>query len=520
MKDELRQKPVLAMYDVRGIQGYIFSTNRIKDIIGASELVENIIIDGLRVICRNNDWENEYYLIDWENDRHDAFLVNENVQMQILFIGGGNAYVLFRHGEICELVNRALAKYVLENTYSLNLAVAVVEKTENYSADYEAINLKMREVKSVMPQTKPMGAFPFMAVDSYTGYPLSVYDNSAKEYISTEARLKRKHLSRPEEAVKILDNMVTQKGDSSILAVVHMDGNSMGGRIKSIMEGKTTYSEAICAMRRISCNLKDEFAKCYQEMCLKIDCISDRVKADAKGKLYRKIIVAGDDITFICNAKVALYAVKEFMKLVSNKVMYVEEGLSESENRKKYALSACAGIAFFKSHFPFSDAYEVAEACCGNAKRVAKLAGYRADGKEDGMTGCYVDYQMCSHIKASELSAYREKNYLMPDGKLMVYRPYYVSAPVFDEVFDLNERNRERDMELILWKNLKTFIEADASRSKYKGLRNSFAFGLDEAEKEKVFLESRLVPLPGTHISTWYDALEIADICELGGEEA
>ena len=51
MKDELRQKPVLAMYDVRGIQGYIFSTNRIKDIIGASELVENIIIDGLQVIA-------------------------------------------------------------------------------------------------------------------------------------------------------------------------------------------------------------------------------------------------------------------------------------------------------------------------------------------------------------------------------------------------------------------------------------------------------------------------------------
>lgn len=48
--------------------------------------------------------------------------------MQVLFIGGGNAYVLFRNGAECEKVNRFLAKYIMEQTYSLNLAVAVVEK--------------------------------------------------------------------------------------------------------------------------------------------------------------------------------------------------------------------------------------------------------------------------------------------------------------------------------------------------------------------------------------------------------
>ena len=47
MKDELKMSPVLAMYDVRGIQRYIFSTNRVRDIIGASNLVENILQNGL-----------------------------------------------------------------------------------------------------------------------------------------------------------------------------------------------------------------------------------------------------------------------------------------------------------------------------------------------------------------------------------------------------------------------------------------------------------------------------------------
>ena len=33
---------VLVMYDVRGIQNYIFRTTKLKDAIGASVLVENI----------------------------------------------------------------------------------------------------------------------------------------------------------------------------------------------------------------------------------------------------------------------------------------------------------------------------------------------------------------------------------------------------------------------------------------------------------------------------------------------
>ena len=35
----------LYMYDVRGIQDYIFRTNKVKEIIGASIIVEKVIID-------------------------------------------------------------------------------------------------------------------------------------------------------------------------------------------------------------------------------------------------------------------------------------------------------------------------------------------------------------------------------------------------------------------------------------------------------------------------------------------
>ena len=38
---------VLAMYDVRGIQNYIYRTDKVQDAIGASYIVENIILEAL-----------------------------------------------------------------------------------------------------------------------------------------------------------------------------------------------------------------------------------------------------------------------------------------------------------------------------------------------------------------------------------------------------------------------------------------------------------------------------------------
>ena len=255
MKKELKQKEVLAMYDVRGIQDYIFRSNDLQEIIGASNLVEDIIITGLQqVIISNKEWDKREFLTDWENDKGTEFLENIDIKMQVLFIGGGNAYVLFRNGDLCSQMNKKMAKYVLDETYSLNLAVAVVMKT-----DYEKINIEMRRIKARMSETKPAGSLPFMATDSITGFPLSVYKGRKMmkyedgiEYLCTESWLKRKHFPKEENAEKILDNMVTGKGDNSTLALIHIDGNNMGKRLKEIMEDKEDYSQAVVTMRNIS----------------------------------------------------------------------------------------------------------------------------------------------------------------------------------------------------------------------------------------------------------------------------
>lgn len=513
MRKDLKAKEVLAMYDVRGIQKYIFRTNKIKEIIGASLIVENIILEGFQSVIEELGLEKTKYLINWEEDDPKAYLTNSEIQMQVMFIGGGNAYVLYRKGEVCETFNRKIAKYMLEHTYSLQLAVSVVEKTDSYSHDYEEINVKLREIKATMPSAKPIGAFPFMAVDTVTGFPIVAKSPYQDRYVCKESLLKLEKCKENKTVDEsLLENMISRKGENSFLAIVHIDGNNMGKRIKKIMENKGDYGDAIETMRTISKNLKNSFGEAYDVMENYIDRRSMEINAHAKGKLYRKLIFGGDDITFICNAMIALDAVKVFLKHITEHVMYMDGSKTAGENLCTYGLSACAGIAFINSHFPFGDAYKVAEKCCSSAKKRAKEAEHRAGGVTDGNIGCYLDFQICSHVKTTDLEAHREKNYAYPNGEgSMIYRPYYVSSEANSRTNDLNKRNEKYDFEKIFINNIKYFQGTDISRNKMKDLRNSFSFGMGEVEKEITFLKSRGIQLQG-NAETWYDALEMVDL--------
>lgn len=500
MKPELQDQEVLAMYDVRGIQSYIFKSNAAKEIVGASALVEKIITEGLQAYIRTlGPQEREGYMTDWKNDAPEAFLKDPTIEMQIMFIGGGNAYVLFRKGSVCSKVNRFLAKYILEKTYSLNLAVAVVARTDSYKHDYEAINEEMRNIKACMPLNMPVGAMPFMEADSITGYPVVSHEKEGN--FSTEAKLKRGAFPEQEDE-KIFDNMVTEKGDSSTLAVFHIDGNSMGNSIRMKMEEKENYEDAVRTMRELSLNISGTFRQTVDKMRAYMDSLSPKVKNTDK-KLYREIIVAGDDITFVCNAKLALPAVEYFLKHIGDSGEF----------------SACGGIAFFNSHFPFSDAYQVAEACCDSAKKRAKrkenkvtVISERKSGTETkketvSRIGNFLDYQICTNISAARLDSYRDRHY-QNDGKLCIARPYYVPGPNDQE---MNEKNDRYNIgQLHMWQ--KYFKEMP--RSKAKGLRNVIPMGENEIKKEISFLKSRGYSEFGDSVEQygiWYDALEIMD---------
>lgn len=384
-----------------------------------------------------------------------------------------------------------------------------------------------------------------MASDFVTGYPLTYYDEQSRDYICTESKLKReaynrnrvkdipREQTRVEEGETIFDNMVTMKGQESLLAIVHIDGNSMGKRIGALMKNRTDYQDAIQAMRQVSANIKHAFNQAFDAMGKKIDECTEKIKPDFKGKLYRRIITAGDDITFICNAKVAISAVECFMKEISDYRKYQiwkDPEKSGVMDVKEYAFSACAGIAFFHSHFPFRDAYQVAEECCGEAKKIAKIAKNRNNGEEDGLIGAFLDYEFCTNVNAADLTGYREKNYRTADGNgFLIRRPYYIDTELGNKgieagkvTSDLNERNSGYSINR-LKKTMDVFCEKkdkEIPRSMLMDLRNLYYQGEEAVNQYMTFLQSRSYSLEETGfqkgfcdgVGSWYDALELMDL--------
>ena len=522
---ECSSKNVMAMYDVRGIQKYIFRTTEVTDAIGASSIIENIIQDALRDavkrigpgIASEISWFDKDGVLPYEHLKYDV---------QVLFIGGGNAYVMYRDMELCRKINKLMSKYVLEHTYSLRLAIAVTEVGDNYSADYQKLHNKMIKVKERMSNARPLGALPIMQTEPKTGYPGVGKDSNGK-LVSTETSLKKgtsQYKQNKEDQIdkeeRRFDNLVTEKGKDSRLAVVHIDGNSMGMRIRQLIEKIKDYEEAVTVMRNISYQINHSFKKTFEEMKSYFE--SKVTRDGKKSYVIRKILVAGDDITYVCNAKIAFATVEYYCRKIATLTMNGKDG---EEDIRKYGFSVCAGIAFIGSHFPFWIGYNVAEELCESAKdrakapdNIEKVTMDEENNSTMDRVGNFVDFHICKNIQAQNLGEMRGAEYVTRSGENLLIRPYYISVP--GEGSKLGE-NAEKYFSFNTFKrNIRYFNEEKLPRSFAKEIRNTYALGRENVQQLSTFLQSRGHKMPddtqemyfeGTETAKWYDALELMD---------
>ncbi len=488
---------VIAMYDVRGIQKYIYRTQKAKDAMGASRLVEDIIKKALGKASEGYAAE-----LKWEGQPYEE----KDIAVQVLFIGGGNAYVLFESAKTCRKINQCMSRYVLEQTYSLHLAAAYVPKTDNYSEDYKRLHQEMNRVKANMKSAKPIGALPVMQTEVKTGYPLAELFEGQK--VSTETckkdKYKRKVITEEEEG--IFDNLIYEKGVDSNLAVVHIDGNNMAMRIKSLIRDKESYTDAVNEMRKISFNIKSAYSDTFEQMKKQFESQQDTKKT------VRKIVVAGDDITYVCSARIALDTVEYFAKKIAGCTM---NGERTEDAHTAYGFSICAGIAYMKSHFPFAIAYDVAEACCDSAKERAKSE----ENKDGDRIGNYLDFQICNSVQCRNLEEMRRKDYVTPTGETLLIRPYYIPTD-YDGKLAKSEDVKYHYGNFK--KNVKYFLdEKKLPRSYAKQIRNTYPLGSHEMKMLEGFLKFRDRKMPDATMdmfgedrtALWYDALEMMDYC-------
>ena len=362
-------KMVLAQYTIRSKQEYIFRTNRMVEIAGASENISqswNILFNQADEIGKKLRRVSENIPFCMEEVKR---LFDERKLNGIeLFCGGGNDTVLYDSIETYLEVNKAFSRFLLENYPGMIPMAVACEYSGDYDKDYANLMKQSDIEKNKMISGQSDFILPFSMMDRTTFQPYSDIINIAGSSVrvTDEAKAKRKtglKIREQDETVKLLYDLITKKGEESLLAVVHADGNNMGSKISEMLTDKKDYDSCVNVMREFTADTAKAFGKsgldamqkCQQQ--LKEDY---KDKYDEKAFFFRKIIADGDDMTFVCNARFVMDYVRAYLEAVQN---YNNKG------EKEWRYSSCAGICIFHSHYPFARAYSLAEQACESAKK-------------------------------------------------------------------------------------------------------------------------------------------------------
>ncbi|MGN0605987.1 MAG: hypothetical protein ACI4JM_05650 [Oscillospiraceae bacterium] len=408
---------ITALYDCRSKQEYIYRTSKVREIAGASALLSHVYemfiekCRGNSIIIEDN-WkkknsQNIYEPVEFSKS---AFAESAN-DGTVIYEGGGNLYILYKNRDVYLKANRIFSKMLLDETYTISIIASGVETSDNFNDDRKALYEQNKYQKNSGTFSIPCNVLPFTQVDRNTWLPV-VKKEKGKDY-SRESKLKKdaydKYCKKHDEnQAENLDSLVWKKGEESLLAVIYIDGNAMGNKIKSLTDGINDYDSCVNKLREFSLSTNEIYVnqpvsaieKMLGEKRAKMT--AEERNKNANLHKYRKIIGGGDEITIICNARDAKDIILAYFDTLEKSRPLVNGEVNAS----------CAGIAVFHSHAPFSEIYKIAEACCEMGKEKT-----RANNSKDN----YVDFHYCHSGIVNDLETIRKQQEIN-----LTKRPYKV----------------------------------------------------------------------------------------------
>lgn len=470
-------KVAALLMDTRSIQKYIFSGTTLRTNIGASYIVEQLFQNDLVNTILKGDIGKELGLIlpdeeTWEspkgNDEIEKGFANKTYNTYVAYIGGGNALVLFDKtlavatDDPRKAVVRAFTKHILVEypglktnaalgTLSLDDTVITVkeETTTVFQNDlkelYTVLKKHQNEIHPIV--NVPMTGFTLLC--SITGESangeLEAYDlkkSSVGRYVSHEVVAKNKMAEQSTKHLhsvygeyvsgytfpKKFEDLGQVTGDD-YFAIVHIDGNNMGERFqkcKSLAERsalskqvKSITERAFAVMLQVASKISEEqYLEENIKVCRKNE-DNDEANDEAKAKdtVYylpiRPIIIGGDDVTFVCHARMATILSHVFMNALER---ISREEMAHLNTLGDSAMYSCGGIAILNTSYPFFRGYELAEQLCANAKK---------ESRENGSS--WIDFAILHGEQSPRLEQIREQEYTSELGGHLHFGPYIIS---------------------------------------------------------------------------------------------
>lgn len=309
-----------------GLQDFIFRTNVLQEIIGASEIIKSI--DDLGKNLQDFFGKNDISL---------------NKNPEIILASAGNLRAIFDDEVDLQKVVLHLPKLIAQHSYGLGIAQAVVKYDGDYASATTSLESKLKIARNKLDfpldfshcilKHNPKTAFPqspntqsddkYRKIDKSTLQKLQAFDNK----------------SNPNS----INELSKLKNVKNKIALIYADGNALGNIVRTLSKDEMkSFSTALDNAT------KESFAKS-----------STQIK-DKYGEIkIREVICGGDDLVVVCNADIALDFAKAFLEHFEN----LTQNIYKNQN-----LTACAAIAFFNHKYPIHYALKLAKDLCKEAK--------------------------------------------------------------------------------------------------------------------------------------------------------
>lgn len=331
---------------VQGIQQFVFRINKLKSIVGASELVARI--------CTREFTD----LLGYTDDR---VWIEEH---RVVSAAGNIKYILGEKD--CRKAVREFPKRIMTIAPGITISQAVVryDETTEFSSLVDELETSLKAQRNRPASPLFVGQLGFRR-DAQTGEPLlngAAPSESVKEYASIIPELCKKSFGFDVSSRQIAFDVSKMTSKNDWIAIVHVDGNSMGQVVRKIGSDRHQFTNFSKALDRVT------------------ECSANDAYNSVKGNFtdvgiipIRPVVLGGDDMTVIIRAELAVEYTEAYMRAFERRSKSdLGQYLVGVFDGGEMHLTSCAGIAFVKSSYPFHYGYNLAEQLCSEAKKVSR----------------------------------------------------------------------------------------------------------------------------------------------------
>jgi hypothetical protein len=460
----------LTLIETSGNQSYIFATNKLKENFGASELTYRAgtrwVLEAVREAGGPDLWDENparlrRKLLDPALNR-PIDEKSESMAVEVIVATSGKALLLTHTHEVAKKIVRETTARAQREAPGLDLFGVSLrfDWNQNRLGEVNRDIHRLFESERASHPGPMLRSLRLPVVDACatSGLPANIrVENPEGEFepLSRSSQVKaeagKDALNRIEGLLRNapegrrlpanLDVLEKRFDELDWLGVVHADGNGLGDIFLRFHEHIRACTAAdnrryVERLRRFSLALD----RCTELAFLEAASI---LTPDKRGRFLPLVplVLGGDDLTVICDGEQALEFTHKFLCAFED---YTARGrLEDEDGHDRYGgivpelaknalgqprLSACAGVAIVKRHFPFSLAYDLAAELIKEAKRVKSKI--HRPGEQTAPWPCSaLDFHVLYDSSAVKLDDIRGRMTVDEGTTVLHSRPFVVTPP-------------------------------------------------------------------------------------------